>query len=579
LANLRWLWEYAKQVKWGIALTTVITVCMYISNIGIVSIQQRIVDDIFIAAAYDKLFLTMVLFSGAVGIHILTHVFGAYAYVGPTKRLNSKISDDLMRFIHRLPVHTFQKERVAKYVHYFSSDIQSISVFITTHLPYIFADIAAIIFLTYLIGSESMSLVLIISIVSVLYAILVYYLQPKIQNLSRVVQDKKSQHLVVVEEGISSTREVLAFHQMCWEKQRYDEKFEGYFSAVMSQGGLINKQLFMSEPLKWGALMLVLGYGGYLVILDQLTLGMFVVLYGFSNRFIESIHSLFQQMMEISRNLGYVERIRRVMEKEQIKDGDISFRKEIGEIVFEGVSFKYAKRLPYVLKDVLLTIPAGKKIAFVGTSGGGKSTIAQLLIRFYEPTTGKILIDGITLSDIRLKDWQQKIDIVFQEPFIFPDSIRTNITLGRNNISEEQIMEACRRAHIHDVIASLPNGYDTMVAERGITLSGGQRQRLALARALLTNPEVLILDEATSALDLETERQVQRSIDEVRQGKTTIIIAHRLSTVQNADIIYVLDKGTVVEYGSHEELLKNEGIYKKLLYAQISEDSRGDLKK
>ncbi|MBS3968661.1 MAG: ABC transporter ATP-binding protein, partial [Clostridia bacterium] len=475
MASIRWLWKYAKHVKWGILLTTVITVCMYVSNISIISIQQIIVDDIIIAAAYDKLFSIIVIFTGVVSIHILTHVFGAYAYVGPTKRLNSKINDDLMRFIHRLPVQTFQKERVAKYVHYFSSDIQSISIFITTHLPYIFADIAAIIFLIYLIGSKSIFLVLIISVVSVLYVILVYYFQPQIQNMSKVVQDKKSEHLVVVEEGISSTREVLAFHQMPWEKKRYDEKFEGYFSTVMSQGRLINKQLFMSEPLKWGALLLVLGFGGYLVILDQLTLGMFVVLYGFSNRFIISFHSLFQQVMEISQNLGYVERIRRVMEKEQIKDGDISFKEDISEIVFEKVSFKYTGSLPNVLKDVMLTIPAGKKIAFVGTSGGGKSTIAQLLIRFYEPTTGKILINGIRLSDIRLKDWQQKIDIVFQDPFIFPDSIRTNITLGRHNISEEQIIETCRRAHIHDVITSLPNGYDTELGERGINLSGGQR--------------------------------------------------------------------------------------------------------
>ncbi len=567
---MRWLWEYAKHVKWGVFLTTGIISSMYISNIGIISIQQRIVDDIFIAGAYDKTFSIMLLFSAVVIIHVLTHVFGAYAYVETTKRLNSKMSDDLMRLLHKLPIQTFQKERVAKYVHYFSSDIPSICIFITTHLPYIFADIAAIIFLVYLIGSKSISLVSIISVVSVLYAILVYYFQPKIQRMSKVVQDKKSEHLVVVEEGISSTREVLAFHQISWEKKRYDEKFKRYFSQVMSQGRLINKQLFMSEPLKWGALLFVLGCGGYLVIRDQLTLGMFVVLYGFTNRFIQAIHSLFEQLMEISRNLGYVERIRKVMEKERINEGDLSFTEQIGDIVFEKVSFTYENRIPNVLKDLILTIPAGKKIAFVGTSGGGKSTIAQLLIRFYEPATGKILVNGNTLSDIKLKDWQQKIDIVFQDPFMFPDTIRTNITLGRDNISEEQIIEVCRRAHIHEVIVSLPNGYDTEMGERGITLSGGQRQRLALARALLTNPEVLILDEATSALDLETERRLQRNIDEVREGKTTIIIAHRLSTIKNADKIFVLDKGTVVEQGSHEELIKYGSIYKELVYAQIS---------
>ncbi len=541
---------------------------MNVSYIGIISIQQKIIDEIFVAEQYELLLPIMLLFSAVVIVHVLAHVFGGFAYVGPTKRVNSKLSSDFMEFIHKLPIQELQKERVAKYVHYFSSDIPSLAKFITTNLPSILADIASLIFLIYLIGSANWLLVLFISIVSVLYGFIAYYFKPKVQKVSKEVQDKKSEHLVVVEEGISSTREVLAFHQMDWEKKRYDQKFEQYFSQVMGQGKLLNKQLFVSEPIKWGVILIVLGFGGYLVLVDQMTLGMFVVLYAFTNRFMESYQLLFENLMDIAKHLGYVERIRTMMEKEQMDDGQFVLHDEIKKIDFKKVSFSYGEGLPYVLQQLSIHIPAGKKIAFVGTSGGGKSTIAQLLIRFFEPTEGQITVNGMTLSEIRRKDWQKRVDIVFQEPYLFPDTIRMNITLGREDITEEQVIDVCKALHIDHVFQALPCGYDTEVGERGITLSGGQRQRLALARSILHNPEVLLLDEATSALDLETERRVLNSIDTIREGKTTIVIAHRLSTVKNADLIFVMDKGQIVEQGSHKELMKQGRVYKQLVYAQ-----------
>jgi ABC-type multidrug transport system fused ATPase/permease subunit len=205
-----------------------------------------------------------------------------------------------------------------------------------------------------------------------------------------------------------------------------------------------------------------------------------------------------------------------------------------------------------------------RKIAFVGGSGGGKSTIAQLLIRFYEPYKGNIRVNGFPLQDFERKSWSDKVAIVFQEPYLFPDTIRNNLLLDKKEMLEEEIIEACRIACIHNFIESLPDGYDTMLGERGITLSGGQRQRIALARSVLRKPEILILDEATSALDLHTEREVMRNLDEQRQGSLTIIIAHRLSTVANADMIVVMDKGKITEQGKHEELMDKNSVYKSL---------------
>jgi ABC-type multidrug transport system fused ATPase/permease subunit len=239
----------------------------------------------------------------------------------------------------------------------------------------------------------------------------------------------------------------------------------------------------------------------------------------------------------------------------------------IKEIAFYNIDFQYASDSNKVLEQFNLIIPAGKKIAIVGISGGGKSTVANLLMRFFNPTKGEILINGINLSSIRSDAWSKRIGIVLQDPYLFPDTIRNNLLLGRS-VPDEWFMLVCQKMLVDSFVSQLPDTYETPIGERGITLSGGQRQRIALARAILRDPEVLILDEATSALDVESEKEIQSNIDMIRQGKTTIIIAHRLTTVINADVIYVIKDGRVCESGTHQELMEKSGEYKKLVTQQ-----------
>ncbi len=239
-----------------------------------------------------------------------------------------------------------------------------------------------------------------------------------------------------------------------------------------------------------------------------------------------------------------------------------------GEIVLNNVSFNYTDE-ENVLDDISLTIESGKTIALVGPSGGGKTTICSLIPRFYDVTKGSITLDGINIKDIKQKSLRQNIGIVQQDVYMFYGTIRDNIAYGKSDATEDEIIEAAKRANIHDFIVGLPDGYDTFVGERGTRLSGGQKQRISIARVFLKNPPILILDEATSALDNESERYIQHSLEQLSQGRTTLVIAHRLSTIRNADKIYVIEDGKIKESGSHDNLLKENGLYAKYYNMQF----------
>ncbi|MBR2502925.1 MAG: ATP-binding cassette domain-containing protein, partial [Oscillospiraceae bacterium] len=241
-----------------------------------------------------------------------------------------------------------------------------------------------------------------------------------------------------------------------------------------------------------------------------------------------------------------------------------------GTITFENVSFNYNEE-EKVLQDISLSIESGKTIALVGPSGGGKTTICSLIPRFYDVTNGSITLDGRNIKDITQKSLRQNIGIVQQDVYMFYGTIRDNIAYGKAGATDEEIIEAAKKANIHDFIVSLPDGYNTFVGERGTRLSGGQKQRISIARVFLKNPPVLILDEATSALDNESERYIQHSLEQLSEGRTTLVIAHRLSTIRNADKIYVIEDGRIKEEGSHTELLETNGLYAKYYNMQFEE--------
>ena len=383
---------------------------------------------------------------------------------------------------------------------------------------------------------------------------------------SRKVKDATAEINAVLESSISGVRVTKVFTNEEYELNRFEEgntlfksakkKFYKYVASFHA-----NVEFFTSL-----LSILVLAVGGFFIMKDKMSISDLVAANLFISAFSSPIRRISFLVEQYTTGMAGFKRFLEIMKVDtRVKDSenaqDIFCAR--GNINFENVSFSYTDGIE-VLKNINLKISPGQKFALVGLSGGGKTTICNLLPRFYEVTDGKIFIDGIDIKDIKLKSLRKQIGIVQQDVFLFAGSIKENIAYGKPNATDEEIIKAAKLSEIHEDILKMPQGYDTLVGERGIKLSGGQKQRVSIARCFLKNPPILILDEATSALDTATELKIQKAFDELSKGRTTIIIAHRLSTVKNADCIAVIGDKEIKELGTHDELILQNGIYAKL---------------
>jgi subfamily B ATP-binding cassette protein MsbA len=399
----------------------------------------------------------------------------------------------------------------------------------------------------------------------------------RLRKRGTTIQEKMGAMMSTFTETVSGIRIVKAFAMEKFELRKFFANTAEYLRTVVRFESLKLMLAPLTEFIGAIAACIILLYGGYLILVSKtLSADSFFVFLAASLSLMQPIKRIGEANSKIQRGLGAAKRIFEVIDTEEQVYERPDARPFDGlkeALRFRNVSFSYDSEKP-VLKGIDLTVHAGRIVALAGPSGTGKSTIINLIPRFYDPTEGVIDIDGVDIREFTVKSLREAIGLVTQEIILFNDTVLNNIAYGSDIIRKEDVVRVAKAANAHDFIMQLPREYETIIGERGASLSGGEKQRIAIARALLKDPPILILDEATSALDAESQAQVQEAIQKVMIGRTTIVIAHRLSTIRDADIIYVVDNGTIVDRGSHTELLKKEGIYRNL-YKHILKEAEG----
>jgi ABC-type multidrug transport system fused ATPase/permease subunit len=494
--------------------------------------------------------------------------------------------DAYARLIH-LSMTFHVQHRVGELSNRIATDVSQIEDTVVAALPQFLRQMTMLVGSIVLIAVTSLRLTLVmLSVFPALIGIAVVFGR-LIRRNSKEAQDRLADGNVIVEETLHGIASVKAFANEEYEQDRYRRALDRFLAEVLRgakyRGGLFPFIIFGL----FGALVLVLWYGFRLVQANEMSLGALASFMLYTLYAAGAMGSFAELYSQMQRALGATHRLRELLEEKTEEEtflsppltpdpsprstGERGERRLRGDMAFENVVFRYPSRPDVeVLHGVNLTARAGQRIAVVGPSGAGKSTLVSLLLRFYEPERGRILIDGRDAREYGLRELRSQMAVVPQDVLLFGGSILDNIAYGRPGASEAEIIEAARKANAHDFISAFPEGYQTRVGERGVQVSGGQRQRVAIARAILRDPAILILDEATSSLDSESESLVLQALDGLMRGRTSLVIAHRLSTVRSADRIFVLKDGAIVENGTHEELTaRPEGVYRTLSLLQF----------
>ncbi|MEJ2614425.1 MAG: ABC transporter ATP-binding protein [Ignavibacteriaceae bacterium] len=476
--------------------------------------------------------------------------------------------------LHQLPMSYFKKERVGNLISRFTNDVVVIQASITAAFLNLIREPLTIIVFLLMALSINWQLTLLSLVVMPVSALLIGWIGIKLRKQSSLVQAKMADITSILQETISGVKIVKAFGMQNYENKKFKNETHNYFKLMLKIVRVRNTSSPITEFLSVAIGVVIIYYGGVLVLQQQsLKASEFLGLLFAIFQIMPPIKELSSVNNRIQESSAAGDRIFEILDtKPKIKNVDnpkvIDGFKE--SLVFDNVSFLYEDSVEPVLRNVSFNLNKSEIVALVGPSGGGKSTLVDLIPRFYDPTGGRILIDGTDIKEISIESLRSLMGIVTQETYLFNESIKNNIAYGLGDFPMDRIIQASKTANAHNFITELPQGYDTIIGERGTKLSGGQRQRLSIARAILKNPEIMIFDEATSALDNESELLVQEAIERMMENRTTFVIAHRLSTIRNANRILVLDRGQIIQMGRHDELIEDEdGLYRKFYEMQF----------
>ena len=543
-------------------------------SLVIPQILSRAINDI-LSSPNSRLLMMAALY-----VVVAATLQGLFSYASSylTEAVSQKVAFDIRNAIfdrlQRLSFAYYDNVQTGQLMSRATEDVEAVRRFTSAGILGLIQTAILLVAIAVILSFLNWQLALITLFFIVLIGVMAIVISQRWRKIWMSIQQLLGDLTAILEENLTGIRVVRAFFQQNRESQKFRTEATKLYQAELK----IDRQIAFYIPLMVMLIGLptaaIFWYGGRLVIAGTLNIGELTQFIYYLGILVMPVRRLGFISTMLSRSVSAGQRILEILEQDspvKEKAGAIDLKEIQGEVRFERVSFNYDST-GNILKDVSFTVHPGQTVALVGGSGSGKSTIVSLIPRFYDPQKGRITVDGIDIREVTLNSLRKMVGIVQQDIFLFSTTIKENIAYGSENASLEDIIAAAKIAELHDFIQSLPDKYDTLVGERGVTLSGGERQRIAIARTILHNPRILIFDDSTSSVDAETELSIRRALKTITRNRTTFIITHRLSVIKNADIILVLQDGYLVEQGNHDELMKKNGLYRRLFESQLPPD-------
>lgn len=569
--SLKRIFAFSKPYRTKFYTATVLALFASAVGLSVPLGLKALLDAVFETGNSELLNLIAIVLFGLFLLQAFLSFGSSYWLEWVGERVVTDLRKGLYEHLHRLGFRFFSNKRLGEITSRLTNDVASIRTALTDAVPNSITTTFSLLGAVFLMMILNWRLSLIVFLTVPFVTLLTRYFGNKIRKLARGVQDDLADSTAIAEDALGAIRIVKAFAREVFEVDRYSDAVEQLFERS-------RKKIFLSS-IFWSSigmlfmitLVIIFWYGGKEVLADRLSPGDLVAFIFYAFSIARSISQMSRLYTSINSAVGASDRIFEMLNEQPEVEDQIDAKplpSLIGSVSFENVTFAYEGNR-VVLQNISFEVVEGQTIAIVGPSGAGKTTLVNLIPRFFDPQQGKIRIDQTDIKEVQKKSLREQIAIVPQDVHLFGTSIRENIRYGKLEATDQQIRAAAHAANAWQFISDLPQGLDAMIGEKGVKLSGGQRQRLAIARALLKNPRILLLDEATASLDSESEAQVQEALERLMQNRTTFIIAHRLSTVRNADRILVLSEGKVVQDGIHKDLIQKEGLYKHLYELQF----------
>ena len=561
------VFRYAWRHRLVFLITLLSTVILSASNTAFLALIKRVTDEGFVKHAHNQMILLPLMLFALMTVRALAGYASMYSMRWVARRVVEALRREAFDKMMHLSVSYFNAQSTGMLVSKLTYDIERLSTICTRSALTVFGDVMTVIGLVAYMLYLDWRLTIIFAVVTPFMGFYLLKTTPKLRANAKKVQQAVGEMTKVAEEAISGQRIVKIFGAQTYESQRFADVVVKNRDLELRTARISGLNSFVVEVLAAIALAFVVYYA-----LNRLTIGEFAAFIGALLMLISPIKHIAAANEDFQIGLAAAQSVFDVLDTpSEQEEGDKAMAKAGGEIEFRNVSLRYDDSKLPALSNLNFTVKPGEKVALVGRSGGGKTSLVNLLPRFYELQQGLVMLDGIDIRALTLKSLRQQFSLVSQDIILFNDTIFNNIAYGvLRDASEAEVIAAAKAAHAWEFIEQLPLGLQNEIGDRGVRLSGGQRQRIAIARAILKNAPILLLDEATSALDSESEQHVQAALDTLMQNRTTVVIAHRLSTIENADRIFVMDKGQIVESGAHLQLLAQKGYYAKLYQKEFS---------